>query len=459
MTFDAGVSFLQHVSYIEDTNAIIATDNVEMLANRVFSATRDADYNRNYSDGRELANIFGFDFRVNEITLPVDIGMEYIRSQSWRTNFMDLVMMQIAMVKQIDIAKMVSQGYSTAGNTTIAGKDIRKYLLGYVHMLLHMDGTNTFSTQAKNIKGAFEHRVTPTRLSIGTKANAGDTAIELDTTALANWDGYDTDTLIQNMQSAMPVQFANNANHRVIMSRADYEAWARTKSVLGQTVASTVVGVNVPARDQRQFGAIYTNGVPNLAPYGVPVIIDYNAKAIKLGGVVVLGDPMNILVGRQTGVENTSMVYNARGSYGSTWEYTNAFYMGTSIENRQAMVIAGSNLIWTANGASAALTTVVQAPAPYIVADDKRNNVAPKTTFAASETSGNYVFTSMHPDNYVVYVAPVANTTYAGIITNTEDTYSAGDDLSALTAGTYNMFTRDLEGYLSDSAITAIVVS
>jgi hypothetical protein len=104
MTFDAGVSFLQHVSYIEDTNAIIATDNVEMLANRVFSATRDADYNRNYSDGRELANIFGFDFRVNEITLPVDIGMEYIRSQSWRTNFMDLVMMQIAMVKQIDIA-------------------------------------------------------------------------------------------------------------------------------------------------------------------------------------------------------------------------------------------------------------------------------------------------------------------------------------------------------------------
>ena len=81
-------------------------------------------------------------------------------------------------------------------------------MYGYQHILRWADGANTFSTQTKDVRGAFGHRVTPQRISIGAKINAAGTDVEIDATNLPLWDGAKTDSLLWKILTEMKNRYS-----------------------------------------------------------------------------------------------------------------------------------------------------------------------------------------------------------------------------------------------------------
>jgi len=469
MTFSAGVDFLRYISYKESTTPLIKLTSMEMTTDRTFSATRDSYYSKEYNDTRNGVIAFGFDMLVNELTFAHDLSVEEIREYAWMGNFMDIIMMQIATVKSIDMAKMISQGYAVTGKTS-TNDSIEKLMYGYQHILRWADGANTFSTQTKDVRGAFGHRVTPQRLSVGVKVNSGGTDVELDSTALAAWDGAKTDALLWKMLTEMKNRYSQNRMNKFIISKADYDGWVYYKQSVGNAVTSATFGVNTETREMRAtVGGYDMNGDPTMMFNGVGFVIDYNAPSIRNYGIIVLGNPENIVAGRQTTQETTAFNFNPRGSKGATWEYTNTYYMNSSVDVRESFVVAGSSKRFTATTAIAS-TDVIRLPKPYLVADNTKNNFVEKALTSAVNGDGtSFIYTDADPSKYKIYIAPattgaggdaVANSTYALIKTNVAATYNAGEDISALTAGNYVAFAEHVDGntYLMPSEIVSITV-
>ena len=250
MTFSAGVDFLRYISYKESTTPLIKLTSMEMTTDRTFSATRDSYYSKEYNDTRNGVIAFGFDMLVNELTFAHDLSVEEIREYAWMGNFMDIIMMQIATVKSIDMAKMISQGYAVTGKTS-TNDSIEKLMYGYQHILRWADGENTFSTQTKDVRGAFGHRVTPQRISIGTKINTAGTDVEIDATNLPLWDGAKTDSLLWKMLTEMKNRYSQNRMNKFIISKADYDGWVYYKQSVGNAVTSATFGVNTETREMR----------------------------------------------------------------------------------------------------------------------------------------------------------------------------------------------------------------
>ena len=216
------------------------------------------------------------------------------------------------------------------------------------------------------------------------------------------------------------------------------------------------------------IGGYDMNGDPTMMFNGVPFIIDYNAPSIRNYCIIVLGNPENIVAGRQTNQETTSFNFNPRGSKGATWEYTNTYYMNASVDVRESFVIAGSKKRFSATSGTTS-TDLVRCPTPYLVSDKTKNNVVAKAKAdVAGDDGTSFVYADMDPDKYKVWIAPsttgspaVTNNTYTLIKTN-GTAYTAGQDISGLDAGTYVAFVEHVEGntFLMPSAIlTGITVT
>lgn len=472
MTFSAGVDFLRYISYKESTTPLIKLNSMEMTTDRTFSATRDSYYLKEYNDTRNGVIAFGFDMLVNELTFAHDVSVEEIREYAWMGNFLDIIMMQIATVKAIDMAKMISQGYAVSGKTSI-NDSIEKLMYGYQHILRWADGENTFSTQTKDVRGAFGHRVTPQRLSVGLKVNSGGTDVEIDTATLSAWDGAKTDALLWKMITEMKNRYSQNRMNKFIISKADYDGWVYYKQSVGTSVSNTVVGINTETRESRAtIGGYDMNGDPTMMFNGVGFVIDYNAPSIRNKGIIVLGNPENIVAGRQTNQETTAFNFNPRGSKGATWEYTNTYYMNSSVDVREGFVVAGSSKLHAVTSGTTS-TALIRMPAPYVVADNTKNNVTTKSLATIDKSDGNnFIYADADPSKYKIYISPQSTGTGATLVNYTtytliknkaildETVFTAGDDISSLTAGKYNAFVEHVDGntYLMPSAITAITV-
>ena len=142
--------------------------------------------------------------------------------------------------------------------------------------------------------------------------------------------------LMRDMYKAMLHQYRNDTGNVWMMSQADADLYLDSRS-----------DMTSPSNATRE-GVLNTGIAPNFMGRSIVVIPDMISIAetheyqSTVPGAIIYGNPKNIGIAMSSKNIVTSTDYNARGTYGATYEYDFQSYMDIGVVNPESFVIAFS---------------------------------------------------------------------------------------------------------------------
>lgn len=317
------------------------------------------------SVNRRIVHNFGINLYLKNVNLQKDIPLQTVIDNLYNPSFESDTMNDVAIALANDILLLVTNGieydsYATTENFY----DLNK---GFVKILMDADGKHTNTYGQIQINGFNGVHLTSNKIDASNVTGVNYTAANL----LA---------LMRKMYQSVPTEYRTNPNNVWLMSQMDADLYMDSRS-----------DMTSPSNVTRE--AVLTNGLyPNFMGHRIVVLPDmYGINEIheytqaNVPGALIFGDPKNIDIAMSKRDWINSVDYNARGTYGATYEYDYHAYIDVQVMKPNSFVIAYS-------GAK---------PSAPIVVSESGNKTGNSGEYALS--SGVYTIGGGATDKFYVY--------------------------------------------------------
>jgi hypothetical protein len=269
---------------------------------------------------RRIVHNFGINLYLKNISMQKDIPLQTVIDNLYNPNFESETMADVATALANDILLLATNGLEYASYASSENfYDLNK---GFVRILQLADGKNTNTYGNINVVGFNGTYLTPQKVDAATLAGTY-TATNL----LA---------LMRTMYKAMLPQYRNDTGNVWMMSQADADLYVDSRS-----------DMTSPSNTTRE-GVLNTGIAPNFMGRSIVVIPDMIGIAetheyqSTVPGAIIYGNPKNIDIAMSSKNIVTSTDYNARGTYGATYEYDFQGHMDIGVVKPESFVIAFS---------------------------------------------------------------------------------------------------------------------
>jgi hypothetical protein len=268
---------------------------------------------------RRIVHNFGINLYLKNINLQKDIPLQTVVNNMYNPSFEAETMSDVAIALANDILLLATNGLEYASYASSENfYDLNK---GFVRILQLADGKNTNTYGSVTVVGFNGEYLTPQKVNA-----VGCTG--------TNYTSANLLTLMRSMYKAMLPQYRSDSGNVWMMSQVDADLYMDSRS--------DMTGVSNTTRE-----ATLTAGlVPNFMGHRIVVIPDMlginetHEYQSTVPGAIIFGNPKNIDIAMSTRDMVTSTDYNARGTYGATYEYDFQGYMDVHVSKPESFVIA-----------------------------------------------------------------------------------------------------------------------
>lgn len=364
---------------------------------------------------RRIVHNFGINLYLKNINLQKDIPLQTVVNNLYNPNFYAETMNDVATALANDILLLATNGLEyTSYASSENFYDLNR---GFVRILQLADGKNTNTYGSIAVTGWMGKYLTPQKVD----------AVGCTST---NYTAANLVTLMRKMYKAMLPEYRDDMGNVWMMSQADADLYMDSRS-----------DMTSPSNTTRE--AVLTGGlVPNFMGRRIVVVPDMisinetHEYQSSVPGAIIFGNPKNIDIAMSKNDIVTSTDYNARGSYGATYEYDFQGYMDVQISKPESFVIAFS-------GAQLSPPVVVSAEGAINGISGEYTFSTPTYTIAAGATTKMHVccdnagavivksltdITGSSYDTYAELMALVAGDADTVILGNNDSFTLAGSD-------------------------------